>query len=316
MTAGNLAEPTLESVETLLRAELAQSDIVLSTAAPVLRHLLANEGDGLLSDEVVARTRGLLADLAGQLLDALAEEMSVTGPVSFMAEHRDAVVKALAAEPALLAHLHALAIEGGLALRIEERTGIDPVLCPLLRELVGSRDDTVAGIAMAVLAAQARFVLHHRGMMLPLSELPSDLFRRALDALQRQAAAGGDAAAAAAQNLGKRFDERRSRLGLIAQLLERIGGPAPALDVAHAGVAVFATALAQASGQERELCLLSLAGGRAAHLALQMRAAGLAQSELENQLLNLDAEAPLPRGFEALSQDRASRLLHGSQSGE
>jgi hypothetical protein len=47
-----------------------------------------------------------------------------------------------------------------------------------------------------------------------------------------------------------------------------------------------------------------------------MRAAGLAQGELENQLLNLDADAPLPRGFEALSQDRASRLLRDSQSGE
>ena len=60
MTAATLAEPTLESVESMLRAELAQGDAMLSTAAPILRHLLVNDDLALFSDEVVARVRGML----------------------------------------------------------------------------------------------------------------------------------------------------------------------------------------------------------------------------------------------------------------
>ena len=52
MMAGTLAEPTLESVETVLREELAQGDGMLATATPILRHLLVNDDQALFSDEV------------------------------------------------------------------------------------------------------------------------------------------------------------------------------------------------------------------------------------------------------------------------
>ena len=41
--------------------------------APILRHFLANETNSLLSDEILARVRGMIADVAGQLLDQLAK---------------------------------------------------------------------------------------------------------------------------------------------------------------------------------------------------------------------------------------------------
>ena len=64
---------SLETVEATLRDELAQGDAVLSTATPILRHLLANEEQALFGDEVIARVRGMLADLARQMLYAQAE---------------------------------------------------------------------------------------------------------------------------------------------------------------------------------------------------------------------------------------------------
>lgn len=316
MTVESLAEPTLESMELLLRDELAHGDAVLSTSAPVLRHLLAHGDNALLNDEVVARTRGLLADVASQLLDALAEAVAVANPVAFLVGRRDSLALALADEPALLAHAHALAIEGSLSLHLQARSGIDPVLCPQLQELVASPDSEVAGIAIAALAAQARFVLHHRQMTLPLGELPGDLLARAFHVLENHAAKRGNAARGAVHQLSAQFDENHSRLGLIAQLVAQLGEPNLGLDIRHSGVAIFATALAAASKQERDLCVLSLADGRGVRLALTLRAAGLTAADVESQLVHTDADVVLPQGFAALGEDRAALLLHGSAPGE
>ena len=316
MTVESLAEPTLESVESLLRDELAHGDAALSTSAPVLRHLLAHGDNALLSDEVVARTRALLADVASQLLDALAEAVAAADPVAFLAGRRDSLALALADEPALLAHVHALAIEGIVSLELQARSGIDPVLCPQLQELVASPDGDLAGIAIAALAAQARFILHHGQMTLPLGELPGDLLAQAFRVLESHAAKRGDAARAAVHQLSAQFDENHSRLGLISQLVARMGEPALGLDIRHAGLAIFATALAATSKQERDVCVLSFADGRGVRLALSLRAAGLTAAEVESQLLHADADVVLPQGFAALSEDRAALLLHGSAPGE
>ena len=97
MTVAILAEPTLESVETRLRDELAQGDAILSTAAPILRHLLVNEDQALFSDEVVARVRWMLTDVARQLLHALAEAAQIGERVEFVAE-REAELELTAEE--------------------------------------------------------------------------------------------------------------------------------------------------------------------------------------------------------------------------
>jgi hypothetical protein len=313
MTTATLAEPTLESVESLLRDELAEGDVMLSTATPILRHLLVNDDQALFSDEVVARTRGMLTHVARQLLHAQAEAAQVVERGPFLSDREDALAEALANEPAILAHVHALTIEAKLALQLQSRFNIDPVLCPLLQELVASRDDVVAGSAMAALAAQARFIQHHRRMSLPLGELPADLFHAALLTLRANAGDREDAATAAERALRDAFDESHGRLGLISRLVMRMGKTAArALNVDHAGMAIFATALAMASGQDRDLTVLTFSDRQFARLALAMRAAGLKQPVVEEQFLYLHPDISLPDGFAMMSADRAAALLASS----
>ena len=315
MTVATLAEPTLESVETLLRDELAQGDAALSTAAPILRHLLVNEDRALFSDEVVARVRGMLADIARQLLHAQAEAGKIADRAAFVAEREADLTERMAGETALLAHLHALTIEARLALQLQTRSNVDPVLCPLLQELVASRDDAVADSAMAVLATQARFIQHHRRMALPLGELPGDLLHTVLLAMREEAGEQDDTGVAAERHLRDSFDESRGRLGLTSRRVMRMGKTAPrALNIGHAGLAIFATALAMASGQQRDLAVLSFSDRQVARLALAMRAAGLKQPAVEAQFLYLHPEIALPQGFDKLTADRAAMLLSASPS--
>lgn len=313
MTTGTLAEPNFESVETLLRDELAQGDAVLATATPILRHLLVNEDQALFSDEVVARVRGMLTDVARQLLHAQAEAARVADREPFVAEREDSLAVALANEPAFLAHVHALTIEAHLTLQLQARSSVDTVLCPLLQELVASRDDVLAGTAMAALAAQARFIQHHRRMALPIGELPADLLHTALLELRAMAGESDDGVAEAERSLREAFDESRGRLGLMSRLLVRMGRTATrALDVDHAGVAIFVTALAMASGQERDATVLTFSERQFARLALSMRAAGLKQPAVEKQFLYLHPDILLPDGFDTLTSDRAAALLAAS----
>ena len=55
-----------------LRQELARGDMALAGVAPVLSHLLSSPGQALVSEDVLARMRGMLGDLARQLLVAYA----------------------------------------------------------------------------------------------------------------------------------------------------------------------------------------------------------------------------------------------------
>ncbi len=312
MTSGIKTATSVESVETLLRDELAQGDAMLSTATPILRHLLANDDQVLFSDEVVARVRGMLTDVARQLLHAQAEAAQIADRTDFLAEREDELAGALIEEPALLAHVHAATLEAKLALQLQARCNFDPVLPPLMQELVASKDDVLAGSAMAVIAAQARFIQHHRRMSLPIGELPGELFHKALLALRSHAGEAEDAAAAE-RALRDSYDEVHSRLGLLSRLIMRMGKTAlRALDLDNAGLAIFATALAMASDQERDLAVVSFSDRQFARLAIALRAAGLKQPAVEEQFLFLHPGIELPEGFDKLSADRAALLLASS----
>lgn len=312
MTSAMKPEASLESVETLLRDELVQGDVMLSTATPVLRHLLVTEDQAPFSDEVVARVRGMLVDIARQLLSAMAQAAQIADRSEFLAEYEDGLAEALLDEPAFLAHVHALTLEARLALQLQARCNIDTALSPLLQELAASRDEVLAGSAMATLAAQARFIEHHRRMSLPLGELPGDLFHTAVLALRAHFDDRAETAAAE-QALHEAYDESRGRPALLARLVMRMGKIAPrALDIDQAGLAIFATALAMASGQERDLAVLSFSDRQFARLALVMRAAGLKQPAVEEQFLYLHPGIVLPEGFEKLTADRAALLLAAS----
>lgn len=311
MMSATKTETSVESVETLLRDELAQGDVMISTATPILRHLLVNEDQALFSDEVVARVRGMVTDVARQLLHALAEAATIVDRPAFLSEREEGLAAALIDEPGVLAHVHALTLEAKLALQLQARCNIDAVLSPLLQELVASKDDVLAGSAMAVIAAQARFIQHHRRMTLPVGELPGELFHTALLALRSQAEE--EAVAAAERALRDRYDEAHSRLGLLTRLIMRMGKAAPrTLDLDNAGLAMFATALAMATDQDRALTVVSFSDRQFARLALALRAAGLKQPAVEEQFLFLHPGITLPEGFDRLSADRAAMLLASS----
>jgi hypothetical protein len=302
------------AVETVLRDELAQGDAMFGTIAPIMRHLLASSEHSVFGDEIIARVRGMFADVARQLLDALARAEGEAERIEHPAEQVILLVEAMVAQPAVLAHLHALALEWQLTERIEVRLAVDPVLPPLLQSLVASGDAGVASLGMALLASQARFVQAQRRMQLPIHELPGDQFFSALQAMRGIAGTERlEAAVAADAELRASYDESRSRLGLIARLVTGMGGGATvALSAAHAGVAMFLTALSLASGQDRDLTVMSTNEGQLARLALALRSAGLRPEAVGEQFATLHPEVELPSGFDALDADRAASLLASS----
>jgi hypothetical protein len=311
MVQARMSKVSAPSVEDTLRGELMQGDAVIGSIGPVLRNLLATDDLSLFSDEIVARVRGMLADLARQLLLVEAEEAGAEDPYVAAQARVAAVAQSLAGNPALLGHVHALALEWQLAERLHARNGFDPALSPLLQAQIAAREAGAAETAMATLAAQVRFLQHARRMELRLGELSGDLFHAALQVMRSHAGESeADAAERALARLRGEYDESRSRLALVARLVTGLGANATAaLAVDHAGVAIFLSALALASGQERDLAVLATNDRQLARLALSLRAAGLKREQIEGQFAYFHPDVALPEGFDALRANAASALL-------
>ena len=311
------AENALENV---LRAELVQGDRVISAARPILRQLIANDDHSLFSDEVIARIRGMVRHSVRQMLHAVADAADASGaePIKrekFIGDNAAILAAPLLDDAAFLVHAHTLVLEARLAERLHQRSGIDPVLSPLLQELAASSDAALAGQAMRVLGAQTRFVQHQRRMEWPLNELPGDLFHKAMLVLQTTACAPAEVLAAAQEKLRLGYNEGQRRVGQITRLIVAMERQAPrALALDHAGLAIFVTALAMASEQDRELAVMALCDNQFARLALSLRAAGLEQRDVEKQFVFLHPDADLPSGFAALHADSAARLLASSDA--
>ena len=308
-----MTERSLDPVENILREELDRADAMIATARPILRHLVANDDQGLFNDEAVTRIRGMMTHVATQLLFVQAGVVEALDPAAYAAEREEDLVQALFEEGAFLAHAHALTLEAQIAERLRARGGIDSVLTPLIQELAAAKEGETAALAIAVLAAQARFMQQQRRMELPLGELPGDLLHAAL-VLLRALGGSDEQAVEVERRVRDSYDEGCSRLGLLTRLIMTLGPKATrALSIDHAGLALFATALALASGQERELTVLSFADRQFARLALGLRAAGLRQQAVEEHFLYLHPEVALPEGFDSLRPDRAAALLAGSR---
>lgn len=299
---------TDQRAEEMLQAGLAEADAALDTRNPILRHLLANDDNSLFSEEIVARVRGMLDNIALQLVCPSAPFPTVDPAI--VAEFGSALL----GNAELLEHLHVLALEWQLAERLQAEAGIDPVLSPLLQALISSGDGGKAAAAMSVLAAQARFMQSVRRMELPVTELPGDLFYSVL--IAREALVPDISVGAADTEdayLRNRFDESRTRIGLLAQLVTGMGnGAIAALCVEHAGAAFFISALAVCSGQARDLAVLATTEPQSARLALTLRAAGLKPEDVKEQMLAFLPDISLPSDFESLRPDQASALLAAS----
>lgn len=304
--------PSDSPVEMILRDELAHGDGVLQSLAPILGHLVATAGNPLFNDQVVASIRGRAADVARQLLRAQGAAAGLSDPDGFAEAGVDELADCLMDQQDFLIHCHALTIEAQTGEALRRRSGIDPVVSPLLQSLIASKDQGLAGGAMAILAAQARFFQHHARMELPLRELPGALFEQVL--LTWRNFAGADASTVAAQAEGllrSTFDEGMSRIGLLNRMITVLGKDArPALAVSNGGVSLFASALALVSEQSRDTIVVATSEQLVGRLALSLRAAGLDARDVAEQFAYFHPDIDLPDGFESLRQDRAQELLH------
>lgn len=295
-------------VETILKGELARGDRALHGVAPVLSHVLASSGHSLVSDAIVARLRGMLADLALQLL--CAEQPDRPGHL-VDASKQDALADHLAEDSTVLSHCYALAMEGHLTERFEQRASIDPVLTPLMQELIASNQPRVAELAMSAMAAQSRFMQSQRRMDMPLAELPADLFH---SVIQRFEGFGDKTGIGSTKTsisaLKQSYDEGASRAGLLARLISAMQqGARAALELDHAGLALFASGLSALTRQPRELGILACHEHQAARFALSLRAAGLDVPSIERQFLLVEPAQRLPLALGDISVDRAAALL-------
>lgn len=304
---------SVESAENLVREGLSASAETAEAAVPVLRHILSSDDNSLFSDDIVARMRGMLRHLAVQMLDRVAAVDEGQFPADHDRAKTAALCDALVSSPALVAHLHGLALEWQLGERLHGRYGLDQVLTPLVQSLVAASDPALSALSMRFLAAQSRHCQAQRRMKLPLCELPATLMHEALAAvLSISGQEGEDAtrAAGAAARIREQVDEAGSRLGLMAAIIAAMGAEATsALSVGHAGAALFATALSAGSGLGREEAILSTHEGQVMRLALALRAAGMKPQDVRGQCVTLHPDIEFPDAFELINADRAAAIL-------
>lgn len=313
-----MAEASSQSTSTdgvwdALRQELARGDTLIESVGPVLRHLLGNETHSLFADEVVASTRGMLADLARQLIQAVLQARGEASDGRGYPEIAERLSGHFLTRQEILAHLHALSIEAQLTSRLEARLGLPPALPPLLQSLLAADDPEVAATAMAFLAAQTRFYQNQRRMQLPLGELPGDVLHAVLLSLNQLHGTeldDPDHLAQAEGHIRHSYDEGRTRLGLVSRLVSAMrGGASLALSISHAGLAIFLSALAGAAGQERDAIIMAMSEAQVTRLALTLRAAGLKPVAVVEQLELLHPDATPHSLFADIGPEQAAALL-------
>ena len=249
-----------------------------------------------LDDETISRVRGFVADLAGQLVGDHAVLRVTVGDM-------------LAADRAIMLHLHALAVETWLIAALANSRGLDSVLPPLVQRRLdaGAAGADAATLATTMLAAQSRIGQSLCRMRLPLGELPRDLQHLA-HAIANHAFA---AMAIAPRELAPE-DGTHARLWLLRRMLEGLGDDLVlALRIDQAGVPLFFSALALASGHSRETVALACAEDDPVRLALLLRAAGLRGDEAAGQLVAIRPDADPSIALRIADAATAAQLLAG-----
>lgn len=252
---------------------LEGADQRLARIAEVLTRQVVLGPSRLLDDETCSRVRGLVRDLASQLAG---------GDGAAMATVRDT----LAADRAIMTHLHALTVESQLVAVLAASRGLDPLLPPLVRRRLDAATvgESAAGVATTMLAVQSRVGQALRRMRLPLDELPGDLLHLALTIAEH--------ALAAPVARHRAPEGSQTRLSLLRRVLDGLGDDLRlALHIDEAGVPLFLSALALASGHSREGVALACAEDDPVRLALLLRAAGLPVDEAKAQLLAIRPDA-------------------------
>lgn len=298
-----------KTIEDALHDALMRGDAAISSASTVLRLLLDNENRVLFTDEIVARTRGMINDLARQLLQASTRFGHARKPFAWGSEQTQKLIKNLIADNVLLDHVHAMALEFHLSMELQECHALDPALSPLLQAQAGSGDHDAAGNVMQLVAAQTQFHQQTRRMELPLDELPPGLFDRALQILRVDSEDDPDSFHEIAEHLRSNRDSGHSRLALLVRQLAQLDNASVALVLPMAGVSLFFTALAGVTRQDRSALVLAANERRAVRFILSLRAAGLEPGAIADVLAWLSPDVALPDCFQSLGVDDAWGVL-------
>ena len=152
---------------------------------------------------------------------------------------------------------------------------------------------------------------------MPLAELPAELFLSVMACWESAARGRGRGAVpkGAVERLKRSYDEGASRVGLLSRLVSAMGnGALAALELEHAGLALFASALAAVSRQPRDNAVIACHESQAARLALAFRAAGLDAQAIERQFLLLEPGIRVPEVIGQLAPDRAQAILARSEA--
>jgi hypothetical protein len=250
----------------------------------------------------------MLGDIARQILIVANGRTALAVP---NAREIDRLTEHFARDSAMLSHLYASAMEGYFTERLELRHSIDPVLSPMMQELIASDQPATAELAMAAMAAQSRFMQSQRRMEYRVTELPAELFHLVL---RRSVAylsdVGADGSTSAVEAMKRSYDESATRVGLMGRMVARLGGGLrAAIAVDHAGFALFSSALAQIVRQPRELAVLACHERQGARLAFCLRSAGLEKPEIERQFVLLEPAERLPGDIGDITPVRAQAIL-------
>lgn len=306
MTDSGMNSVSQPPIEATLADQLARGDVVLGAAGPMLGMLVLNRDSALFSDEVVARVRGMCRHVAQQLAAGHGAPEDGEGDTAGKSVR---LAEALSGEMAFLSHCHALALEHRFAMRLERDYALSSAVSPMLEALIASSDVGMARLATAVAAAQARFEQQQRRAELPVMELPPMLFERALVLAREHGADLGGSA----EHLRDGYDPRRTRLALLLRIVEAAGGePSKALSLHHAGAGLFLSALAAATGQDRDLVAMTTSDSQAGRLILALRAAGLTADRIAQEFTFIHPGMPAPNAADMPDAERALAALAAS----
>lgn len=292
-----------------LRELLALGERTRRNLPQQLRHRIGFADPSLFDDELVARTRGLLVHLTAQLAGDRPHSFDTAANL----DGRDAVLRALFDQPALVAHCHGLALEHRLTRRLAKDADLDPLLPPVLQELIASPAEEISRLASAALAAQTRFLGNMERMQLPLRQLPSELLHVAL-AIGREQLGDTIVSDAVEHAVRTSHDEGTTRLALLGRLANRTDHfQARGWQLEQGGVPLFLAGLSMATGQSHHDAVLLTTQSQMARLALTLRTLGCNPHAVNRNLYLLHDEIALPiiAGIEPAA---ASAMLSGSMA--
>lgn len=294
--------------EATLRELLAVGEQTRRSLPQQLRHRIGFADPSLFDDELIARTRGLLVHLTAQICGG---RPSGSGSAEHLSA-RDAILRALFDHPAMLSHCHALALEYRLTRRLAEQAEVDPLLPPILQEMIASPNEKTSRLAAAVLAAQTRFLSNMERMQLPLRQLPGELLHDVF-AIGRQWLGQPIIADAVEQAVRTSYDEGATRVALLGRLVDMTEFPnAWGWQLGEAGVALFLAKLAVAAGSNLHEAALLTTQSQIARLALTLRALRCNPGAINRNLYTLHDEVALPL-IAGMEPDAASAMLVGSE---